>query len=48
MVAAGFSGGEAEELRCAFGFKRSVQRMKQIEGKLREGMATRGITGAGS
>ena len=46
MVAAGFSGGEAEELRRAFGFKRSVQRMKQIEGKLREGMATRGITGA--
>ena len=46
MVAAGFSGGEAEELRRAFGFKRSVQRMRQIEGKLREGMATRGITGA--
>ena len=45
MVAAGFSGGEAEELRRAFGFKRSVQRMKQIEGKLRAGMTKQGITG---
>ena len=35
MVAAGFSGGEAEELRRAFGFKRSEKRMQQIEGKLR-------------
>ncbi len=43
MVAAGFSGGEAEELRRAFGFKRSVERMQQIEVKLRRGMATRGI-----
>ena len=46
MVAAGFSGGEAEELRRAFGFKRSVQRMKQIEVKLRAGMTKQGITGA--
>ena len=46
MVAAGFSGGEAEELRRAFGFKRSAQRMKQIEGKLRAGMTKQGITGA--
>ena len=45
MVAAGFSGGEAEELRRAFGFKRSAQRMKQIEGKLRTGMTKQGITG---
>jgi error-prone DNA polymerase len=45
MVAAGFSGGEAEELRRAFGFKRSEQRMQQIEGKLRAGMEKRGITG---
>ena len=45
MVAAGFSGGEAEELRRAFGFKRSEKRMQQIEGKLRAGMARRGITG---
>ena len=46
MVAAGFSGGEAEELRRAFGFKRSEKRMQQIEGKLRDGMAKQGITGA--
>src|SRR5262249_25506263 len=45
-VAAGFSGGEAEELRRAFGFKRSEKRMQQIEGKLRAGMARQGITGA--
>ena len=46
MVAAGFSGGEAEELRRAFGFKRSEKRMQQIEGKLRAGMARQGIAGA--
>ena len=46
MVAAGFSGGEAEELRRAFGFKRAEHRMQQIEAKLRAGMAKQGITGA--
>jgi error-prone DNA polymerase len=45
MVAAGFSGGEAEELRRAFGFKRSEHRMQQIEAKLRAGMERQGITG---
>jgi error-prone DNA polymerase len=45
MVAAGFSGGEAEELRRAFGFKRSEKRMAQIETKLRAGMERQGITG---
>jgi error-prone DNA polymerase len=45
MVAAGFSGGEAEELRRAFGFKRSEKRMAQVEGKLRAGMERQGITG---
>jgi error-prone DNA polymerase len=45
MVAAGFSGGEAEELRRAFGFKRAEHRMQQIEAKLRAGMAAQGITG---
>ena len=45
MVAAGFSGGQAEELRRAFGFKRSERRMAEIEVTLREGMAGRGITG---
>jgi error-prone DNA polymerase len=43
MTAAGFSGGEAEELRRAMGFKRSVERMKKIEERLREGMRARGI-----
>src|SRR4029453_5205852 len=40
-----FTGGEAEELRRAMGFKRSEKRMKQIEVQLREGMAANGITG---
>jgi error-prone DNA polymerase len=43
MVAAGFTGGEAEELRRAFGFKRSERRMQQIEAKLRTGIARQGI-----
>jgi error-prone DNA polymerase len=46
MVAAGFSGTEAEELRRAFGFKRSEARMRDIETKLRAGMARQGIEGA--
>ena len=46
MVVAGFSGGEAEELRRAMGFKRSVKRMQQIESRLRAGMAANGITDA--
>ncbi len=45
MVAAGFTGGEAEELRRAMGFKRSVERMAAIEAKLRAGMTERGIEG---
>jgi len=45
MKAASFTGGEAEELRRAFGFKRSVQRMSEIEGKLRAGMEKNNITG---
>src|SRR5207253_2700315 len=45
MVTAGFSGGQAEELRRAFGFKRSERRMKQVEVQLRDGMARQGITG---
>ena len=45
MVAAGFTGGQAEELRRAMGFKRSERRMKQIETQLREGMQRRGMTG---
>jgi error-prone DNA polymerase len=46
MIAAGFSGGEAEELRRAFGFKRSEARMREVEVKLRRGMDAKGITGA--
>jgi error-prone DNA polymerase len=38
MVVANFSGGEAEDLRRAMGFKRSQARMKEIEAKLRAGM----------
>ncbi len=46
MAVAGFTGGQAEDLRRAMGFKRSEKRMKQLEGLLREGMARHGITGA--
>jgi error-prone DNA polymerase len=46
MIAADFTGGEAEELRRAMGFKRSEARMKGIEKKLRAGMEHKGITGA--
>ena len=46
MVVAGFSGGEAEELRRAMGFKRSAKRMAAIETRLRAGMATNGISDA--
>jgi error-prone DNA polymerase len=45
MIAAGFTGGEAEELRRAMGFKRSEKRMRDIEVKLRRGMEQKGITG---
>ena len=45
MTVAGFTAGEAEELRRAMGFKRSTQRMAQIETRLRSGMAERGIVG---
>jgi error-prone DNA polymerase len=44
MICASFSGGEAEELRRAFGFKRSEARMKEIEVKLRAGMSCNGIS----
>src|SRR5437870_4172981 len=46
MVAAGFTATEAEELRCAFGFKRSERLMADVETKLRAGMARQGIHGA--
>jgi error-prone DNA polymerase len=45
MMVAGFTGGEAEELRRALGMKRSMKRMAEVEVKLREGMRRNGITG---
>ncbi|HZM11895.1 MAG TPA: error-prone DNA polymerase [Candidatus Limnocylindrales bacterium] len=44
MIAAGFTGGQAEELRRAMGFKRSELRMRDIEVKLREGMERNGLS----
>jgi error-prone DNA polymerase len=46
MIAAGFSGGEAEELRRAMGFKRSQARMREIEQRLRAGMTRNRIAPA--
>jgi len=45
MTVAGFSGGEAEELRRAMGFKRSAERMEKIEARLRAGMLRGGLQG---
>src|SRR5207244_4447535 len=45
MATAGFTGGEAEELRRAFGFKRRKQAMDEAEKRLRGGMAAQGISG---
>ena len=44
MIAANFTGGEAEDLRRAMGFKRSQARMREIEAKLRAGMTHNGIS----
>ena len=44
MIAANFTGGEAEELRRAMGFKRSQARMREIEARLRAGMTQNGIS----
>lgn len=43
MTVADFSGAEADELRRAVGMRRSWERMKNLEGKLRAGMARKGI-----
>jgi error-prone DNA polymerase len=45
MIVADFTGGEAEELRRAMGFKRSEERMIDIDARLRSGMEKKGITG---
>src|SRR5882672_8608173 len=44
MIAANFTGGEAEDLRRAMGFKRSQARMREIEARLRTGMTQNGIS----
>jgi error-prone DNA polymerase len=46
MTIAGFTGGQAEELRRAMGFKRSVERMQAIVANLRAGMSAKGIAPA--
>jgi len=43
MTVANFSGAEAEELRRAVGMRRSWERMKNLEGRLRSGMTANGI-----
>ena len=43
MTVASFTGAEAEELRRAVGMRRSMQRMKDLEGRLRAGMVRNGI-----
>jgi len=43
MTVANFSGAEAEELRRAVGMRRSWERMKNLEGKLRTGMTANGL-----
>jgi error-prone DNA polymerase len=43
MTVASFTGAEAEELRRAVGMRRSMQRMKDLEGRLRDGMTRNGI-----
>src|SRR3984885_11511347 len=42
-VVANFSGAQADELRRAVGMRRSWERMKNLEGKLREGMTANNI-----
>lgn len=43
MVVANFSGAQADELRRAVGMRRSWERMKNLEAKLRAGMTANGI-----
>jgi error-prone DNA polymerase len=42
---AGFTAGEADQLRQAMGSKRSIERMERLRQRLYDGMAERGITG---
>jgi error-prone DNA polymerase len=43
MIMAGFTGGQAEELRRALGFKRADKRLAKIEKNLRDGMARNNV-----
>ena len=43
MTVANFSGAEADQLRRAVGMRRSWERMRNLEGKLRDGMTANGI-----
>ena len=43
MVIANFTGGEAEELRRALGSRRSQEKMRVLEAKLRAGMDANGV-----
>ncbi len=43
MVIANFTGGEAEELRRALGSRRSADKMRALEVKLRSGMDANGV-----
>jgi error-prone DNA polymerase len=46
MLMAGFSGGEAEELRRAVSSSRSGERMEKVAAKMRANMAARGVAPA--
>ncbi len=46
MAIANFTGGEAEELRRALGSRRSVDKMRVLEAKLRAGMDANGVSPA--
>jgi error-prone DNA polymerase len=46
MTVASFTGAEAEELRRAVGMRRSMERMKDLEGRLRAGMTRNGVDAA--
>lgn len=46
MVAGGFTGGQADQLRRAMDGKRGEEKMNALLGQLRLGMAKNGITGA--
>lgn len=45
VIAAGFTAGEADELRRAMGHKRSRARMAELHERLVDGMRRKGITG---